>query len=184
MVFALIFLPVIPVAALDVGIISTVAGNGTLGFSGDGGPATSAQFNYPYRVACDGRGNLYISDDQRIRKVDTSGIISTVAGNGTKGFSGDGGPATAAQLNTPHAVAFDKSGNMYIADYDNYCIRKVDTSGIISTVVGTGTSGYSGDGGPATAAQISKPNALAFDSSGNMYLAAGCPAFAKWILLE
>ncbi len=174
MVFALIFLPVIPVAALDVGIISTVAGNGTLGFSGDGGPATSAQFNYPYRVACDGRGNLYISDDQRIRKVDTSGIINTVAGNGTKGFSGDGGPATAAQLNTPHAVAFDKSGNMYIADYDNYCIRKVDTSGIISTVVGTGTSGYSGDGGPATAAQISKPNALAFDSSGNMYLAAGC----------
>ncbi|MGE7271105.1 fibronectin type III domain-containing protein [Brevibacillus panacihumi] len=155
------------------GQISTVAGTGSLGFSGDEGPATSAQLNRPYGVAVDDSGNLYISDyfNNRIRKVDASGKISTVAGTGTRGYSGDGGPATLAQLYYPTGVAVDSSGSLYIVDNANNRIRKVDTSGQISTVAGMGTSGYSGDGGPATSAQLNYPNGVTVDSNGNLYIA-------------
>ncbi len=156
---------------VTAGIISTVAGNGTQGFSGDGGPAPAAQLNNPYGVAVDSAGNLYIADfiNSRIRKV-TAGTISTVAGNGTAGFSGDGGPATAAQLRYPSGVAIDPAGNLCIADESNNRIRKV-TAGAISTVAGNGTQGFSGDGGPATAAQLSLPSGVAVDSAGNIYIA-------------
>jgi sugar lactone lactonase YvrE len=143
------------------GTISTVAGNGSSGFSGDGGAATLAQLNFPQGVALDAAGNLYIADlsNQRIRKVDASGTISTVAGNGTQGFSGDGAAATLAQLTIPQGVALDAAGNLYIADRNNQRIRKVDASGTISTVAGNGTFGFSGDGGAATLAQLWNPRA-------------------------
>ena len=157
----------------STGNITTVAGTGTVGFSGDGGAATSAQLRNPYDVALDGSGNLYIADtwNHRIRKVDSSGNISTVAGTGTDGFSGDGAAATAAQLNQPTGVAVDGSGNLYIADTVNHRIRKVDSSGNISTVAGTGTDGFSGDGAAATAAQLWSPSDVAVDGSGNLYIA-------------
>jgi sugar lactone lactonase YvrE len=155
------------------GIISTIAGNGSLGYSGDGGPATAAQLNVPNGVAVDSAGNLYITDSEnaRIRKVTPEGIISTIAGNGTKGFSGDGGPATEAQLKGPGKVAIDSAGNIYIADLQNQRIRKVTPEGIISTVAGNGTIGCSGDGGPGTAAQLNRPTGVAVDSAGNLYIA-------------
>ncbi len=118
------------VALAAAGDISTVAGTGTGGFGGDGGPATSAQLNFPTGVAVDSSGNLFIADtgNDRIRKVDTSGNISTVAGTGTPGFSGDGGPATSAQLNFPAGIAVDSSGNLFIADAENHRIRKVEAA--------------------------------------------------------
>jgi len=141
------------------GVISTVAGNGTAGFSGDGGLATSAQLHHPNGLAMDAAGNVYIADiiNSRIRKVTPGGVISTVAGSGTGGFSGDGGPATSAQLARPYGVALDAAGNLYIADLGNRRIRKVTPGGVISTVAGSGTGGSSGDGGPATWAQLSYP---------------------------
>ena len=139
------------------GIITTVAGTGTAGYSGDGGQATSAQLNNPLGVAVDAQGSLYIADyaNHRVRKV-SGGIITTVAGTGTAGYSGDGGQATSAQLNFPVGVAVDAQGSLYIADSDNYRVRKV-SGGIITTVAGTGTAGYSGDGGQATSAQLNVP---------------------------
>jgi sugar lactone lactonase YvrE len=161
--------------AAGSGIISTVAGNGTAGFLGDGGPATTAGLASPRGVALDPSGNLYITDsgNRRIREVAAgSGIISTVAGNGTGEFSGDGGPATAAGLFSVTSPALDASGNLYIADTYNYRIRKVVAeSGIISTVAGNGSAGFSGDGGPATAAGLARPFGLALDASGNLYFA-------------
>ena len=153
------------------GIITTVAGKGTEGFSGDGGAATSAEL-YPWGVALDPSGNLYIADGRnyRIRKVSTSGIITTVAGKGTKGFSGDGGPAGSAELGFTGGVALDSAGNIYIADGGNNRIRKVSTSGIITTVAGKGTKGFSGDGGPATSAELGSPSGVAVDSTGNIYI--------------
>jgi trimeric autotransporter adhesin len=158
-----------------VGIITTVAGNGAAGFSGDGGPATSAQLFDPVGVAVDGVGNLYIADyvNNRVRKVSPEGIITTVAGNGTAGFSGDGGPATSADLREPAAVAVDGAGNLYIADFDNNRVRKVSPEGIISTVAGDGTPGFSGDDGPATSAELADPRGVAVDSAGNLYIADG-----------
>jgi len=157
------------------GIITTVAGNGTFGFSGDGGPATSAQLNAPFGVALDSAGHLYIADtgNQRIRKVDAeTGIITTVAGNGSFGFSGDGGPATSAQLKNPFSVAPDSAGHLYIADLGNQRIRKVDTgTGIMTTVAGNRSFGFSGDGGPATSAQLHAPLDVALDSAGHLYIA-------------
>ena len=155
------------------GVITTVAGTGTAGFSGDGGPATSARINSPEGLAVDGSGNLYIADanNHRIRKVDTAGVITTVAGTGAFGFSGDGGPATSARINSPEGLAVDGSGNLYIADRRNHRIRKVDTAGMITTVAGTGASGDSGDGGAATEARISFPEDVAADGSGNLYIA-------------
>ena len=154
------------------GIITTVAGNGSYGYSGDGGRATSAQLAAPWGVAVDAAGNLYIADTNNgvIRKVAASGIITTVAGNGSHGYSGDGGPATSAQLNSPSGVAVDAAGNLYIADYGNYRIRKVATNGIITTVAGN-YYGYSGDGGPATSAQLTFPWGLTVDATGNLYVA-------------
>ncbi len=153
------------------GNIKTVAGTGTGGFSGDGGQATSAQLYYPYGVAVDGQGNLYIADESnhRVRKV-SNGVITTVAGTGTKGFSGDGGQATSAQLYSPEDVAVDGQGNLYIADESNHRVRKV-SNGVITTVAGTGTKGFSGDGGPALSAQLNSPEGAALDKQGNLYIA-------------
>ena len=164
------------------GVISTIAGNGAAGYSGDGGSATSAMLNGPMSVAIDAFDNIYIADQLNncIRKVNTVGVISTVAGNGTAGFFGDGGLATSAALNNPTGVAIDSAGNIYIADanmnnyplnYGNNRIRKVDTSGIISTVAGNGAAGYLGDGGAATSATLGAPQGVAVDAIGNIYIA-------------
>ncbi|MGH2768211.1 MAG: hypothetical protein ACRDIF_04545, partial [Actinomycetota bacterium] len=155
------------------GIITTVAGTGSAGYSGDGGPATKARLYWPHDVAVDASGNLYIADsaNQVIRKVDPSGIITTVAGTGSAGYSGDGGPATGAKLNEPRGGAVDAAGNIYISDRRNHRIRKVDSSGIITTVAGTGSAGYGGDGGPATAAKLDGARGVGLDGSGNIYIA-------------
>ena len=155
------------------GVIVTVAGNGSTGYSGDGGPATNASLSDPARVAVDSFGNLFIADTNhsRIRKVDTNGIITTVAGNGISGYSGDGGAATNASLNFPAGAAVDSFGNLFIADQLNNRIREVDTNGIITTVAGNGISGYSGDGGAATNADLDIPVSAAVDSFGNLFIA-------------
>ena len=162
------------------GNIFTIAGTGTPGLSGDGGPATAAQLNFPSGVAVDAAGNIYIADrdNHRIRKVDVDGNISTVAGAGASaggirmsGYSGDGGPAVQAHLNLPGSVAVDAAGNLYIADIRNHRIRAVDIDGNIFTIAGTGTPGFSGDGGPATAAQLISPSGVAVDAAGNIYIA-------------
>jgi cysteine-rich repeat protein len=157
------------------GTISTVAGTGTIGFSGDGGPATSADLDQPHDIAVDGLGNLFIADfgNNRVRRVDAaSGTISTVAGNGTRGFAGDGEPATDAQLNLPRGVTVDFLGNLLIADTSNQRVRQVDAStGIINTVAGVGTVGFSGDGGPAHEAQFSHPCHASSDRLGNIFIA-------------
>ena len=151
------------------GTITTVAGTGRRGYSGDGGPAINAMLNQPNGLAVDGSGNLYIADlDNHVRRVSAAGIITTVAGAGGSGYSGDGGPAITAQLNYPAAVAADGFGNLYIADYDNHRIRKVSPGGIISSVAGGGTGG---DGGPAIKARLANPSAVAVDGSGNLYIA-------------
>jgi sugar lactone lactonase YvrE len=206
------------------GIIRTVAGNGTAGDAGDGGPATAAQLRWPDGVAADGKGNVYIADgsirkvtpngvistliagaagyggpvtedlkgaesvfidasdnvfvadtnNHRIRKLSPGGALTTVAGNGTAGFSGDGGPATTAQLNSPQGVVAAVAGNLYIADSQNLRVRKIGVDGIIRTIVGVGRAplvevGFSGDGGPATFARLSVTS-IAFDSAGNLYV--------------
>jgi hypothetical protein len=155
------------------GIITTVAGDGTFSAGGDGGPAISAQLNHPLSVTLDAAGDLYIADtsNNRIRKVDTNGIIITVAGNGTAGFSGDGGLATNAGLNLPQGVAVDAAGNLYFADTWDMRVRKVDTNGIITTVAGNGSHGFSGNGGPATSAELFRPSGVAVDAAGNLYIA-------------
>lgn len=152
------------------GIISTIAGDGTNGFGGDGGPAVSARLFWPRNVISDDSLNLYITDFQndRIRKINAQGIITTFAGTGVASFSGDGGPATAAGLCCPHQIAIDPNGNIYFND-GNPRIRKVNTSGIITTVVGGSTQGYSGDGGLATLAQFKTSYGIIFDSVGNMF---------------
>jgi sugar lactone lactonase YvrE len=170
-----------------VGCLSTIAGGGTglqVGVS-----ATSSELCETTDVAADAAGNLYIANAglffpgpacDRILKVDTQGILTVFAGTGEKGFSGDGGPATAAQLNIPVWMAADREGNVYFADTFNYRVRKVDTKGIISTFAGTGEAGFTGDGGPATAAQLfaggssnwcDHPGGMAFDADGNLFLA-------------
>jgi sugar lactone lactonase YvrE len=169
---------VIRKVAAATGIITTVAGNGTFGYSGDGGLATNAQFNGPSSAAVDGAGNLYIADwfNAVIRKVTAAtGIITTVAGNGTLGYSGDGGPATSAELSTLVGVVLDDLGDLYIADSNNAVIRKVAArTGIITTVAGNGTPGFSGDGGPATSAELSElcyGGPVAVDGFGTLYIA-------------
>src|SRR6266850_1646511 len=161
--------------AAATGIITTVAGNGTATFAGDGGAATSASLSGPYGVALDASGNLYIADylNPRIRKVAAAtGIITTVAGDGVFAFAGDGGAATSASLSSPTGVALDASGNLYIADYGNQRIRKVDAaSGVITTVAGNGGPTFAGDGGAATNASLNFPSGVALDASGNLYIA-------------
>lgn len=157
------------------GIITTIAGNGTAGYSGDGGPATAASLNAPRGMALDNAGNLYFADSNNnvVRKIDTSGIITTVAGNGTAGFSGDGGPATLAMLNQPFGV-FVNRGSLYIADYSNERVRKVDTSGTITTFAGNGSFGCTGDGGSATLASIGRPKAFVISGSTLLISTSGC----------
>jgi sugar lactone lactonase YvrE len=157
------------------GIITTVAGSGGSGFSGDGGPATDATLFQPSEIALDAGGNLFIADtnNQRIRRVDvTTGIITTVAGNGSEGFSGDGGPAAGARLRNPIGVALDAAGNLFIADSGNQRIRRVETAtGVVTTVVGSGAFHFSGDGYPATSASVYFPFAVAPDAAGNLFIA-------------
>ena len=159
-------------------VITTFAGGGEEGFSGDGGPAVQARLDCPYSVAADGAGNVYIADtcNDRIRKVDATGMITTLAGGGEEGFSGDGGPAVQTRLDGPYSVAADGAGNVYIADTHNSRIRKVDATGTITTFAGSGATGFvgggfSGDGGPAVQAQLDSPSGVAADGAGNVYIA-------------
>jgi sugar lactone lactonase YvrE len=160
--------------------IATVAGTGTAGFAGDGGPAVAAQLDSPTGLDVDPPGGataanpgLYIVDRQnhRIRRVDTLGVITTVAGTGAPGFTGDGGPAAQAQLNEPAGIALDADGNLYIADTGNHRVRRVDTAGIITTIAGTGSPGFAGDGGPAALAQLNQPTAVVADGNAKLYVA-------------
>jgi uncharacterized protein (TIGR03437 family) len=154
------------------GIITTIAGNGGKGFSGDGLQATSATLNGPRGVTVDSAGNIYIVDalNVRVRKVNTAGIISTVAGNGQAGATQEVVAATNTSLNTPWSVKADGAGNIYISDLQNIRVYKVNPSGIIATFAGTGTAGFSGDGGPATSAQFDGPTGLAMDAAGSLYI--------------
>jgi len=154
------------------GTISTLLGNGTTGYTGDGGPASAATMNKPNGIVLDTAGNMFITEwyNSVVRRVDAStNIITTVAGTGTSGYSGDGGPATNAKLGTPGGACLDRNNNIYIPDYANHRIRKVDAAtGIITTIAGNGANGYSGDGGPATAATLSYPVSICKDISGNL----------------
>lgn len=162
----------------DGGTITTVAGCGEIGFSGNGGSATQARLQSPVAVAVDGSGNIFISDcdNNCIRKVNSAGIISAFAGDairsgtGTGSYQGDGKPAVNAQLNHPKGLAVDDNGNVFFADCFNHRIRKVAANGIISTVAGNGEDGFSGDRGTANAAQLNYPNGVAFDALGNLYI--------------
>lgn len=162
-------------AASASSAIHAFAGTGAPGYSGDGGPATRATLDQPFHCSQDRHGNLFIADtfNHCIRRVDArTGVITTVAGCGRRGYAGDGGPATAATLNEPYGVLPDRHGNLYIVDRLNAAIRRVDArTGRISTAAGTGTPGYSGDGGPAHLAQLREPNALDFDPEGNLHIA-------------
>ena len=153
-------------------VITTIAGNGSFGYLGDGVPATTTALNRPVGVAIDAVGNVYFADrnNHRIRKVNTSGIISTIAGSGVADFAGDGGPATDASLNLPYGVAVDASGNIFFADLFNGRIRKIDTAGIIRTVAGNGPAVYNGDNIAATAASLNEPSGVAVDKSGNLFI--------------
>jgi hypothetical protein len=152
--------------------IYNFAGNGIAGYSGDGGPATSAELYKPYGVAVSSTGQVYIADfgNNRIRVVFTNGTIATFAGNGIPGYYGDGGPATSAELFDPYGVAVSSTGQVYIADTSNNRIRVVFTNGTINTFAGTGIQGYSGDGGPATSAELFNPYGVAVSSTGQVYI--------------
>ena len=157
-------------------IITTAVGTGEKGFAGDGGPAARAVLNGPFDITFDPAGNLYFADtfNNRIRRVDAAtGVIRTIAGTGEKGYSGDGGPATAAALNEPYGVVVDRSGNVYTADRLNRRVRRIDAgSGVVTTLAGTGEAAYGGDGGPAAAAGLAEPNGLAFDADErHLYIA-------------
>ena len=156
----------------SAGIITTVAGNGAATDTGDGGPATAAALVAPLAVALDTAGNLYIADaGNYIRKINTAGIISTIAGNGTANYTSDGGPADTTSLNFPSSLTFDAHGNLYFTDANNNRVRKIDTAGIITTIAGTGTAAFAGDGGTATAASLQYPNDVKIDKAGNIYIA-------------
>ena len=153
--------------------ISTFAGNGTQGGTGDGGPATAAQIDNPFGLVRGPDGALWFCEytGQRIRKVMPDGKIQTMAGNSKKGYTGDGGPALEASFNLPHELRFDKDGNYFIADMTNHAIRRVDAkTGIITTFAGTGKAGYSGDGGPANKAELKQPHSIQFDPAGDLYI--------------
>ncbi len=155
------------------GIISTIAGNGTSGFSGDGGSATTAELAGSQGIVMDGSGNLYIADgnNNRVREVTAGGNITTFAGNGASGFSGDGGQAAAAELWQPWGLALDGSRNLYIADLINNRVRMVNGSGVISTLAGNGVQGWAGDGAAAISAELAQPAGVTVDGSGNVYIA-------------
>jgi DNA-binding beta-propeller fold protein YncE len=172
----------------ETGTIRPLAGDGTPGYSGDGGPAVNAQLSRPYRVRYDeAAGDLYIADraNHAIRKVDAQGVITTVAGTGSAGYSGDGGPAAQAMLSQPLDCRIGPDGALYIADAANNRIRRVDlSSGIITTVVGTGVEGNSGDGGPALDAELHFPTAVCFDSDDNMWISDSYNSTIRKILLN
>lgn len=153
--------------------ISTFAGTGVQGFSGDGGAATAAQIDNPFGVVRGPDGALWICEytGQRIRKVNADGTIQTMAGTGKTGYTGDGGPALQATFNLPHEIRFDQEGNYYLTDMKNHAIRRVDAkTGVITTFAGNGTEGYSGDGGPADKAQLKQPHSLQFGADGSLYI--------------
>ncbi len=153
--------------------VSTFAGNGKQGHSGDGGPATEAQIDNPFGVIRGPDGAIWFCEytGQRIRRVAPDGTISTVAGTGQKGYTGDGGPALEATFNLPHEIRFDAKGDLYVVDMTNHAVRKIDMkTGIITTVAGNGTPGYSGDGGPATKAQLAQPHSIQFGPDGHLYI--------------
>jgi sugar lactone lactonase YvrE len=157
------------------GIITTIAGGNGIGYTGDGSSATSAELNFPWGLTVDNSGNIFVGDEHNhvIRKINTSGIISTIAGTGTAGYSGDGGLATNALLNVCNGVVSDAQGNLYISDISNNVIRKINTSGVITTIAGTGVAGYSGNGGAATAAQLDTPSSITLDTAGNVVFTDG-----------
>lgn len=163
----------ISLSAQTPGNIQTIAGNGSTFYSGDGGPAIQAGLNVPVGVSTDRSGNLFVTDqfNHRIRKITPDGKISTIAGTGVAGFSGDGGPAINAEINTPTGVFADNNGNIFIADVGNQRIRKVNASGIITTVAGNGVKGYGGDGGPAIDASFYNCVRVVVDASGNLFVA-------------
>lgn len=153
--------------------VTTVVGTGVKGLSGDGGPATAAQINNVFAVARGPDGGLYLCDmdNHRIRRVGIDGTIETFAGSDKQGYAGDGGLATRASLNMPYEMAWDKMGHLFFVELGNHSVRRVDSkSGIITTVAGTGKAGFSGDGGPATKAELNQPHSLAFDAAGNLYV--------------
>lgn len=153
--------------------VTTLVGDGTKGFSGDGGPAAKAQLDNVYGIARGPDDRLYLCDmgNHRIRRVNSDGTIETYAGSGAKGYGGDGGPAKDASLNEPYELAWDKGGDLYFVEVGNHCVRRVDAkSGIITTIAGDGTKGFAGDGGPAVKAKFSAPHSLAFDGDGSLYV--------------
>ncbi len=164
------------------GTITTIAGNGVFGYSGDGGPALNAEIGQPFQLAYDAAGNLYFDQVGNcvVRKVDTSGMITTFAGTGTCGYNGDGIPATTAQLNFPRGVAVDSGNNVYIADTNNHRVRKVTPTGIISTFAGTGNAGFSGDGALATSANIGNPHGLDI-RNGALYISSAGRARFRFV---
>jgi sugar lactone lactonase YvrE len=155
------------------GVITLFAGTGTAGFGGDGGPAAKALLNLPYGLAADSAGNIYVADlgNNRVRRIAADGTILTIAGSGKSGSMGDGGTATEAQLHSPRNITLDTAGNLYISEFEGHRVRQVTPTGQISTVAGTGTAGLSGDGGPATAAQLGYPAGLALDNHGTLFVA-------------
>ena len=168
------------------GVITTVAGNGTCGFAGDASPAISAQLSYPRSVAMDAAGNMYIADtgNARVRKVDINGMITTIAGDGTLNYSGDGGPASLAELYDPWSIAADSAGNVFVVDRSNQRVRKIGTDGNINTVAGNGQQAYAGDGGSATAASLYVPDGVALDSAGNIYIVEAQSASVRKVNLQ
>ncbi len=164
-------------------VVKTDAGGGPANSLGDGGSATTASLRVPLGVAADGAGNLYIADtyNNRIRRVDNQGNITTFAGMGAGGYSGDNGPATSAQLYEPYQLAFDSSGNLYVADEGNNRIREIAPNGTITTVAGNGVLGFAGDGGPANAAAIAAPTGIAVDAAGNLYIACYLSATIRMV---
>jgi len=155
------------------GIIQTVAGDGMPGYLGDDGPGTHAQLSGPTRMRLDDTGRLFIcdTDNHAIRRLDPDGVIVTIVGNGTPGYSGDGGPAFAALLDSPYDVRFSPSGELYIADAGNSVIRRIDTQGVITTIAGDGIAGFAGDGAHFSQCRLNRPSALNFDEAGAMWIA-------------
>jgi len=156
----------------SAGIIRTVAGTGVAGYSGDGGAAIAATLNGPTRLALDARGALYFCDTKNhaVRRLDREGIITTIAGDGIPGYAGDGGPATEAQLTEPYDLEFSSTGDLYVADSGNNVVRRIGADRIISTVVGTGERGFSGDGGPADNCKLNKPTGIEFSAGGDLWI--------------
>jgi len=167
-------LPLLAAISLSAASVSTFAGNGQKGYSGDNGPATSSTMDNPFGVTRGPDGSIWFCEytGQRIRKVTPDGKIHLVAGTGKVGYTGDGGPATEATFNLPHELRFGpKRGNLFIVDMQNHAVRKIDTkTGIITTVVGTGKPGYTGDGGPADQAQLTNPHSIQFDANGDLFI--------------